>query len=81
MKNDDFEKTEQAGEDFSYENEETDSGVSDVEMADDVSMYYPDGDGEHMSDDDGSEDPFHKRTKKQKTLQSGTQNFRSQTEP
>ncbi len=66
MKNDDFEKKEAANEEVSYENEETDSGVQPNAEEDDLSMYYPDGDGEHMEEDDGTADPFHKKKEKKK---------------
>lgn len=66
MKNDDFEKKDAANEELSYENEETDSGVRDNGGEEDLSMYYPDGDGEHMEEDDGTADPFHKKKEKKK---------------
>jgi hypothetical protein len=73
MKNDDFEEKSTENEDFQdygplggtdpEEKEPADAPETDE---DDVSMYYPDGDGEHMEEDDGASDPFRKKREKKK---------------
>ena len=73
MKNDDFEeKTTESG-DFQDYGPLTGADPKDKEAddepevdEDDVSMYYPDGDGEHMEEDDGAADPFREKQEKKK---------------
>ena len=80
MKNDDFEEKRADGggyqdygplggspkeepADPDKESVDTDAPETDE---DDVSMYYPDGDGEHMDEDDGAADPFRADREKKK---------------
>ena len=73
MKNDDFEEKNTENGDFQDygplpgadpEDKKPDDVPEDDE--DDVSMYYPDGDSEHMDEDDGVSDPFRKKQDKKK---------------
>lgn len=73
MKNDDFEEKNAENSDFQDYGPLTSAGPKENDKADepevdedDVSMYYPDGDGEHMEEDDGAADPFREKQKKKK---------------
>ena len=75
MKNDDFEEKRENDTDYTdfgpLENADPvdEDGAENAEPEtddEDISMYYPDGDGEHMEEDDESVDPFRSETQKKK---------------